>query len=89
MKKGEKQKVKRISLRLRDGCPEHQILLRNCQKRDKEKFHSMTDYIACAVDAFESGRYMTIQMDVDTMTEKEQMAVNILLQHNNTKKEKE
>lgn len=83
--KMEKQKVKRISLRLRDGCPEHQVLLRSCQKRDKEKFHSMTDYIACAVEAYESGRYINIRMDVNAMTEKEQEAMNVLLQHNGSK----
>ena len=61
--KTDKQKVKRISLRLRDGCPQHQALLRYCQKRDKEKYHSMTDYLACAVEAFETEKYIPVCID--------------------------
>ena len=83
--KTDKKKVKRISLRLRDGCPQHQALLRYCQKRDKEKYHSMTDYLACAVEAFETEKYITLRLNIETMTMEEQEAVNILLGHNSSK----
>ena len=86
--KTDKQKVKRISLRLRDGCPQHQALLRYCQKRDKEKYHSMTDYLASAVEAFETENYITLRMSIETLTTDEQEAVGLLLCHNNTKTKK-
>lgn len=80
--KTDKQKVKRISLRLRDGCPQHQELFRYCKMRDKTKYHSMTDYLASAVEAFETENYMTLRLNIETMTSQEQDAVNILLKHN-------
>lgn len=86
--KTDKQKVKRISLRLRDGCPQHQALLRYCQKRDKEKYHSMTDYLASAVEAFETENYITLRLSIETLTTDEQEAVGLLLCHNNTKTKK-
>lgn len=86
--KTDKQKVKRISLRLRDGCPQHQALLRYCQKRDKEKFHSMTDYLASAVEAFETENYIILRLNIETLTADEQEAVGLLLCHNNTKTKK-
>ena len=79
------EKLKRISLRLREGCPEHQTLLRRCHNRDRKKYRSMTDYIASAVDEFETGKYIMIRMDIDAMTKEEQEAVNVLLQHNSKK----
>lgn len=86
--RSDKQKVKRMSLRLRDGCPQHQALLRYCQKRDKEKYHSMTDYLASAVEAFETENYITLRLSIETLTTDEQEAVGLLLCHNNTKTKK-
>lgn len=79
--KTEKQKMGRISLRIRDNCPEHQALLYRCRNRDQNKYKSMTDYIAAAVEALEEENYITIHMDINAMTKEEQEAVNILLQH--------
>lgn len=79
--KTEKQKSDRISLRMRENCPEHQALLYRCRNRDRKKYKSMTDYIAAAVEALEEESYIMIRMDINAMTKEEQEAVNILLQH--------
>ena len=80
--KTDKHKTLRISLRLRESCPEHQALLRRCRNRDVKKYSSMTDYIASAVEEFETQKYIMIRLDIDSLTKEEQEAVNVLLQHN-------
>lgn len=81
--KNKRKPGPQLKIYLREGDELHEKLRKRCNERNRNKFKTVADYLAAAVNAFEPNDNVAFSINLNRFNNEVRDAVNVLMRYKN------